>query len=194
MAMLRVREIRQKIDGLTIEQLSADVGISVSQMSRIERGEREPKATELTRIADRLGQSVGALFGEDTPRRVPLLSWVSAGRLSDASSQLPVEDVPLLAFSDLGSGDFFALRVQGDSMDRISPDGSIIVIDRQEKTLQANKPYVFAIRGEATYKLWRPKPPRLEPYSTNPTHSTIFIERQNELEIVGRVRRTLLDL
>ncbi len=125
---------------------------------------------------------------------VPLVSWVSAGRLADASSQLPVEDVPLLAFSDLGPGDYFALRVQGDSMDRYSPDGSVIVVDRDQRSLQAGKPYVFAVRGEATYKLWRPKPPRLEPYSTNPSNSTIFIDQQNELEIVGRVRRTLLDL
>src|SRR5690242_4525941 len=47
-------------------------------------------------------------------REVPVLSWVSAGQLADASSQIPVEDVPLLAFADLGRGEFFALKVRGD--------------------------------------------------------------------------------
>lgn len=125
---------------------------------------------------------------------IPLLSWVSAGELVDASSQIPVEDVPLLAFADLGRGDFFALRVAGDSMDRLSPDGSVIVVDRSDRTLVGDKPYVFAMRGEATYKLWQPEPPHLAPFSTNPAHRPIFLKRKNEFEVVGRVKRSVLDL
>lgn len=127
--------------------------------------------------------------------QVPLLSWVSAGKLADAHSQIPMEDVPLLAFADLGRGDFFALRVQGDSMDRVSPDGSTVIVNRADKTLVAGKPYVFALRGETTYKLWQPEaPPYLAPYSTNPTHKPIFVHRRRELDVIGRVRRTVLDL
>lgn len=125
---------------------------------------------------------------------VPLLSWVSAGRLADAGSQIPVEDVPLLAFADLGRGEFFALKVQGDSMDRISPDGSVIVVNRVDRTLSPGKSYVFSVRGETTFKLWRPEPDRLEPYSTNPANPTIFIRRRRDVEVIGRVRRTVLDL
>lgn len=136
---------------------------------------------------------------QPTPRgggiiRIPQLSWVSAGKLVDASSQIPVEDVPLLAFADLGRGDFFALKVSGDSMDRISPDGSVIVVNRADRTLVAGKSYVFSVRGETTFKLWHPDPPYLAPYSTNPTHEPKFIKRRGDLEVVGRVRRTVLDL
>ena len=86
-------------------------------------------------------------------QRVPLLSWVSAGRLADAGSQIPVEDVPLLAFADLGRGEFFALKVQGDSMDRVSPDGSIIVVNKADRALVAGKCYVFSQQGEMAFKL-----------------------------------------
>jgi SOS-response transcriptional repressor LexA len=67
--------------------------------------------------------------------QVPLLSWLSAGKLADARSQIPVEDVPLLPFADLGRGNFFALKVRGDSMDRLSPEGSVIVVNRAERHL-----------------------------------------------------------
>lgn len=125
---------------------------------------------------------------------IPLLAWVSAGKLADPTTQIPVEDVPLLAFADLGRGDFFALRVVGDSMDRVSPEGSLIVVDRSDRTLIAEKGYVFSLRGETTYKLWRPEPPHLAPYSWNPSHKPTFIKGKRDLEVVGRVRRTVLDL
>ena len=125
---------------------------------------------------------------------VPLLSWVSAGQLANAESQIPVEDAPLLAFADLGRGEFFALRVEGDSMDRYSPDGSVIVVNRQDRELILGLCYVFSLRGETTYKLWQPNPARLTPYSTNPVHQPIFIKRQKDIEVVGRVKRSVLDL
>lgn len=125
---------------------------------------------------------------------VPLLSWVSAGQLADAETQIRIESAPLLPFADLGRGDFFALKVVGDSMDRISPDGSIIVVNRAERELYSDKAYIFARRGEATYKLWQPDPPHLAPFSTNPSHKPIFIRRAKDYEVVGRVRRTVLDL
>lgn len=128
--------------------------------------------------------------------RVPLISWVAAGRLADSSSQIPVEDVPLLAFADLGKGDFFALTVKGDSMDRLSPDGSIIIVDRSDTDLVPGKPFVFYEKTEGTtYKLWRPEPvPRLDPHSWNSANQPIFIKRKRDFGIIGRVRRTLLDL
>lgn len=140
-----------------------------------------------------------AQFAESVARHadvasVPLLSWVSAGKLADVHSQIPVEDVPLLAFADLGRGDFFALKVDGDSMDRVSPDGSTIVVNRAERTLIAGRCYVFSVRGQTTYKMWHADPVYLAPYSTNPANQPIFIKKKRDLGVIGRVRRTVLDL
>lgn len=126
---------------------------------------------------------------------VPLLSWVSAGRLADATVDIPAEDVPLIPFADLGRGDFFALTVEGDSMDRVSPEGSKIVVNRADRTLIPGRCYVFSWRGETTYKRWQDDDqPYLAPYSTNPAHRPIFPKRKRDVEVIGRVRRTLLDL
>ncbi len=110
---------------------------------------------------------------------VPLLDSVTAGRLASPMSQIPVDRVPLLAFADLGRGEFFALKVEGDSVDRISPDGSIIIVDRADQILLHGKFYVFSIRGETTFKMWQSDEdtPHLAPYSTNPLNKPIFIKR-----------------
>ena len=159
---------------------------------------------KLPLVAQALGWTVHDLLGDaavtgaarrERITRVPLLSWVSAGRLADAQSQISVDDVPLLAFADLGRGEFFALKVEGDSMDRLSPEGSVIVVNRTDREPRPGKPYVFFHRTEgATYKLWHANPDYLAPHSWNGTHQPIFIKRKKDLEIVGRVRKTMLDL
>lgn len=135
------------------------------------------------------------LTGKPQLATIPVLDWVQAGRLTETESQIPIEDVPLLAFADLGRGDFFALTVKGNSMDRISPEGSTIVVNRADRQLVSGRPYVFAVRGETTYKIWQGgDPPYLEPASWDNSNKPIFVKKKKDLEVIGRVRRTLLDL
>ena len=65
--MQKASPLRQarKSAKVTLERLAEDVGISVSQLSRFETGERVPRVPELKRIAKRLGVSVASL-SEDT--------------------------------------------------------------------------------------------------------------------------------
>lgn len=131
--------------------------------------------------------------------RVALLDWVSAGRLTEPRSQVPIQDVPLLAFADLGRGDFFALEVQGDSMNLVSPEGSKIIVNRADQQLVAGKYYVFYSKGEgSTYKAWRParpgQPGYLEPVTTNTAVNKPIFFRGKAPPVVGRVVRTVLDL
>lgn len=173
-----------------------------SKVYKILKGERKVSAEEMLAIEEITGFPAPAALrspAEDKPAKVaqiPLLDTVTAGKLRGSSTQIPVADVPLLAFADLGRGDFFALTVEGDSMDRVSPDGSVIVVNQADRTLVSGKPYVISQRGEATFKLWRADPPRFAPFSTNPVHEPIYVKSKSEAEklVVGRVKRTVLDL
>jgi transcriptional regulator with XRE-family HTH domain len=185
--LARIRKER----GLSQVKLSQIAGVSQQLLSRLENG-TDLTTKKLPEIARALGVTV---FDLDE-KYIPLLDTVTAGKLRAPSSQIPVEDVPLLAFADLGRGEFFALTVQGDSMDRISPDGSVIVVNQADRTLVSGKAYVISQRGEATFKLWRPDPPRFSPHSTNPVHEPIFVKSKTDAEkmVVGRVKRSVLDL
>lgn len=173
----------------------------------IEGKKRSISQTKAVAVADALGWTVAQLLDTDGHqdadmrhrrfRNVPLLDQVTAGALKSPSSQIPVHDVPLLALANLGHGEFFALKVEGDSdsMDRISPPGSIIVVNKIDRALKNGRFYVFSIDGETTYKMWQEgKPAYLAPYSTNPTHKPRFIHSKRGFDVIGRVKRTLLDL
>lgn len=176
-----------------------DMGIPVSTYNSHERagepGARDYGVDEAARYGRRYGVSPAWLLtGEgDAKGGVPLLAWVSAGELMADSVDIDLASVNRIPVSDLPPGDWIALRVVGDSMDRISPPESIIFVNRRDKRLVANACYVIADEnGEATYKRYRPSPDRFEPVSVNPEHEPHY--PHDTPKIIGRVRRTMLDM
>lgn len=175
-----------------------------SKVYKIIDGQRRLSAVELFAVEEVTNYPAPASLrpsekGKSGPKAqtIPLLDTISAGKLKTPSSQIPVEDVPLLAFADLGKGDFFALRLEADadSMDRISPPGSILVVNKADRELRHGRCYIFSIDGETTYKMWQDGDPSyLAPFSTNPTHKPVFIRRKKDFDVIGRVKRTVLDL
>lgn len=129
--------------------------------------------------------------------RVPLVSWVSAGAMAkDEHYQDDFNDYPIAYAPDLDpNGDWIALRVDGRSMDKISPHDSIIFVNRNEKNLVPNACYVVSDgNGGATYKRYK-SPNQFEAVSTKSNeYKTITFEQGQEPEIIGRVRKTILSM
>jgi SOS-response transcriptional repressor LexA len=126
------------------------------------------------------------------PAMVPLVSWVSAGALEQPGFAVDMQEARIINAGELpGRGHWIALEVQGDSMDRISPPGSIIIVDKADKELVPNACYVIREDdGAATYKRYKSHPDRFEPASSNPAHEPIFPTQP--ITIIGRVRKTIL--
>ncbi len=79
----------------------------------------------------------------------------------------------------------------------VSPPNSILIVNQADKELVNGKCYIFSLDGETTYKMWQADdPPYLAPYSTNSTHKPILIteKKRRGFAVVGRVKRTILDL
>ncbi|MDP4900041.1 MAG: helix-turn-helix domain-containing protein, partial [Pontimonas sp.] len=62
----RVRHARQQA-GLTLEELSTQVGVTASQLSLVETGKREAKIGLLSSLATALGVEVSELLDETPP-------------------------------------------------------------------------------------------------------------------------------
>lgn len=201
-------------------RLSEATGLTPDQITRIlqddpEKEQRDISASEMEAIIKHFGERPPFEIRPDPPsspernrkiaapkaiplkaigRRIPVYEWVSAGRLAqhhaqDVLGHIRIAELP----KTTGKADWIALKVEGDSMDRISPPESIILVNRNEKTLIQNACYIIGDEaGNATYKRYRPDPMRFEAVSINPEHQPIFPEEAPL--IVGRVRRTILDM
>lgn len=196
--MVDLKSLREA-RGLTQAQLADKAGTSQPQINRLEKGERELTRDWAERLAPWLGTTPFKLiFPETVPADyvgAPLISWVSAGALAMPEMRPNFEDEQLVYAPDLDpSGDWIALRVDGDSMNRISPHDSIIFVDRSDNRLVPNACYIIGDgEGGATYKRYRP-PNRWEPVSTNPDHKAFVLPEGQEPDIIGRVRKTVLSM
>lgn len=196
----RLRKHRQEVLRLSAKDFARQAGVSASYLYNVENGTRHPSGDVLVGIARAARLSLdewilGATAAEALPTHgvseVPLLSWISAGAMT--KEDVRDEALGVVRVAELPPGDWIALEVKGDSMDRISPPSSRIIVNRRDKTLVANACYVIDDgEGNATYKRFRPDPMRFEPVSTNPAHEPIFPD--NEPTIVGRVHESILRL
>jgi SOS-response transcriptional repressor LexA len=204
---LMLRRIAGRLDELGLKENAASVraGLERSYLSQLRRKpERWPTVDKLTAICDVLGLRVAwvmtglgrRLTIEPDPTadvaEVPLLSWVAASRFDEASASSA--DTKKLLVHAPNDGDLIALTVRGDSMDRIAPEGSVIVVDRSDRTLVSKAYYIFSRDndGEATFKRWQVNPERLEPMSTNSAHEPIFVDSRPQ--VIGRVRLVMTQL
>lgn len=187
---VRIRQIRQAL-GETQGEFARRFGVKQASVSRWESGAM-PEPPALTLLSEMSGQSVmefinGGEQGEPMPqpaRPIPILGDVPAGNWREAmntsrvSMPSPDPSVPAEAY---------ALKVVGDSMNRIAGEGATIIIDPTERDLYER--WLYVVRngdGEVTFKQYLERPARLVPCSTNPEHKEIPIA-DRDYEIVGRV-------
>ncbi|QRM36969.1 hypothetical protein F3X89_03855 [Rhizobium rhizogenes] len=199
----RLKEARRHAGFATAIEAAASLGIRYPTYAAHENGSRgvvraaEQYSRRYRVSLDWLLRGIGAGPGEvdeivsDRAIDVPLLSTISAGDLQ--RDDIADEAKGVITVGQLPDGDWIALEVVGDSMDRISPPNSVIIVNRADKRLVPNACYVIADEnGEATYKRYRPSPDRFEPVSTNSSHEPIFPD--NTPPVVGRVKMSILKM
>lgn len=187
--------------GYSQAELGELVGKAQTAISSWERNRTTPTREDVQRVADKLRVPASDIEGKDgsayqapTFREVPVISWVSAGRLTDPG-ELTTMTGDKLMIADLPNAEYFATVVRGDSMDRISPEDSRIIVNASDRDPRPGRYYLFSLRGEATYKRFANDPVvRLEPYSTNPANPIIFPKADKDWSVIGRVVRSYIDL
>jgi len=184
--------------GWSKAKLARESGVREDNVRKYVAGKVEqPRGDTLDRLADALGLDPLYLKeGLEEAVTAKLVSWVSATNFAAPDAPIDMEGARTVVATGINpSGQWIALEVEGDSMDRISPPGSIIFVDISDRALVPNACYVIADEdGSATYKRFRPNPDRWEPVSTNPDHEPMFVMNGAGPRIIGRVRKSLLSL
>ncbi|MEN6302217.1 MAG: S24 family peptidase [Armatimonadia bacterium] len=193
-------ESRLKELQLSASAASLKAGLSRFAISNIYKNPKsKPRGHTLEQLARVLEVSPDWILSGrgDAPAQpgaplIPILTWVSAGSMAkDDGQQDIIGEVEAGGLDPKGR--WIALRVEGDSMDRISPPGSLIFVNLADRRLVTNACFVISNdEGEASYKRFRSNPARFEPVSTNPAHEPIFPD--GEPTVLGRVRRSIIDM
>jgi SOS-response transcriptional repressor LexA len=157
---LRLKQSREHAR-ISQRELAKRSGLSQQLISKLENGLVE-STTEVFRLAELLRVDARWLAtgkenvadGPAITGYVPLISWVAAGSWRDVADPYPAGEGEALVPVTCRTGpNAYALRVQGDSMEPVFPNGSIIIVDPAAEPRQGSYVVVRLDEAEqATFK------------------------------------------
>ncbi len=166
------RQIRQRL-GLTQSQLAERLRTTRMTITRYECGTRRiPGVVE------------AILLQLDTPSQIPMVGVVAAGTPIEPILQAELVEVPP---SMLRTGDNFALRVKGESMqdEGILP-GDLVIVHKQ-RIARNGQTIVALVNHEATIKKYYKKAHQVELHPANKTMEPIMVTPSDGFTIEGVV-------
>lgn len=156
----RIKMLRKE-QGLTQKDIADFLGVTPKAVSFYELEQREPSNEMLQKLAKKFNVSVDYLLGGDeilniaTPPKpkgikIPVLGRVVAGIPIEAVTEIiDYEEIPA---SMAASGEYFALRVQGESMAPRIKEGDVVIVRKQETVENGEVAIVLVNGNEATIK------------------------------------------
>lgn len=152
----RARELK----GLTQDELAKRMGYkSRSTIARIENGDNDVSQSKLKKLADILDVSIDFLLDDGKDRasvsrpkgvRIPVLGNVAAGIPITAITD--VDDWEEIPEKMANNGNYFALRIKGQSMEPRIKDGDVVIVKQQEDVDSGDVAIVLVNGDEATVK------------------------------------------
>ena len=175
---------------LTQQEVANALNISVQAYSHYETGRREPDFNTLTRLANFFNVTTDYLLGKDIKDnnkgvKIPVLGVVPAG--------VPIEAIEeILEYEEITpemakSGEYFGLKVKGDSMSPNILEGDILIVRKQEDANSGDICDVMVNGDDATVKKIKKDPKGLTLIPNNPAYDVTYFTNEEIVSIPVRI-------
>ena len=188
--MNKIREARKRA-GLSQNELAKAIGVTQGAVSHWEQGMNDPDTYQLLELSKLLNASMEELIGHEIQSRtmIPVLGVVRAGiPISAVEEVLGYEEItPHMA----AQGEYFALKIKGDSMLPRIRNGDIVIVKIQDYAESNSVCVVFVGNEDATIKTIRWDSAGLWLIPNNPAYESKFYSKKDieslPVQILGRV-------
>ena len=193
-------EVVELVKKLTAEQnmsmseLARRVGIAKSAISRYFNGTRELPLNKIGDFASVLHTTPDYLLGMEDKQppqglQIPVLGAVAAGiPISAVEDILDYEEIPQ---SWQNQGEFFALKIKGDSMEPRMESGDVVIVKQQSDANSGDTVIVLVNGDDATCKRLEKTDNGIMLVSTNPKYPPMFYSLEDiqtkPVVILGKV-------
>ena len=191
----RIKSAREDLK-LTKRELAKRIGVHESSINKYEKGLVDIPLSKISELARVLKVTEAYLMGweeksEQPPQglQIPVLGTVAAGiPISAVEDILDYEEIPL---SWESQGEFFALRIKGDSMQPKMDDGDVVIV-RQQSDANSGDTVIALVNGDdATCKKLQKTENGIMLVSTNPNYLPMFFTNKEiqtkPVVILGKV-------
>ena len=203
--------------GFSQEQLAKVLHVSKSTVAMWETGQRLPSVEKYEEIADYFNVDMDFLYGRTTIKRKSLFDesgseYVNSKLVTDISHRnrgveinvlgrvaagIPIEAIEDIIdteeiSSDLArTGEFFGLKIHGDSMEPRMCEGDVVIVRRQDDA-ESGEIVIATVNGsDATCKRLRKYRDGIELISNNPAYNPMFYSNEDienkPVRIIGKV-------
>ena len=191
----RIKSAREDLK-LTKRELAKRIGVHESSINKYEKGLVDIPLSKISELARVLKVTEAYLMGweEKTPQtqqglQIPVLGNVAAGiPISAVEDILDYEEVPQ---SWENQGEFFALRIKGDSMQPKMDDGDVVIVRQQSDANSGDTVIVLVNGDDATCKKLQKTENGIMLVSTNPNYLPMFYSNEEiatkPVVILGKV-------
>ena len=195
----RLKQLRKERN-INQRELSEYLKVAPSTISMYENGQREPNFEVLEVLADFFNVDMNYLLGKtdkttkliiDKPQglKIPVLGTVAAGiPISAVEDILDYEEVPQ---SWESQGEFFGLRIKGDSMKPDINDGDTVIVRQQSMANNGDVVIALVNGDDATCKKFEKLGNGIMLISNNSEYSPMYFSNEEVLTkpvvIIGRV-------
>lgn len=197
----KLKEMRERA-GLTQQQLAEKIGVTQQTIWYYENGRREMKSGVLVELSNALECTVSDLLGLNEVKGVvqqarspshpmPVVGRIAAGTPREAIYQTgETHEAPESLWEAHPDG--FWLEVSGNSMNRLFPEGTLVLVDPDEEVRNGDVGVVFVNGDDATLKrvYFDGESVRLHPESHDPEYQDRVIDREDpdapEVRVLGR--------
>lgn len=149
----------------------------------------------LNKLADLYDISTDYLLGRTNKsgaksgKLIPVLGDVAAGIPIEAITD--IVDYEEIDAAMAKSGEFFGLRIKGDSMEPRMREGDVVIVRQQESAETGDTVVVLVNGNSATVKKIKYGPDGITLLPTNPAHDPLFYSaaevEQLPVRVIGRV-------
>lgn len=184
--------------GLKQADLVEKTGISKGALSSYISGRYSPKQNNIYLISKALSVNEAWLMGADVPmerieikgtKEIPVLGRVAAGIPINAITE--IIDTEEISEELAKTGDFFALKIKGYSMEPRIVDGDVVIVKQQEDAENGDTVIALVNGDDAVCKRLRKYRDGLELISNNPAYAPMFFDKETietkPVRIIGKV-------
>lgn len=195
----RIKQRRKELK-MSADTLGKRLGKDRSTIYRYENGDIENLPLE---ILEPIAKAL-----ETTPQY--LMGWIKEGNSSSKGYSIPVlsyvrAGIPIEAVEDIldyeeisqelaNTGDFFALKIKGDSMEPRITDGDVVIVRKQEQVKNGELAVVLVNGNDATVKRFYMNDTGVTLISSNSAYPPFIYSKKDVMELPVRVIGKVVEL
>lgn len=181
-------------NGISQTEICQTLGFSMSTFSDWVHARTYPRIDKIELMANYFGIEKSDLVEERTKSQragisINVLGRVAAGIPINAITE--IIDTEEISEDLAKTGDFFALKIKGDSMEPRIVDGDVVIVKQQEDAENGDTVIALVNGDDAVCKRLRKYRDGLELISNNPAYAPMFFDKETietkPVRIIGKV-------